>query len=177
MLRTFAAAALLLVGCTEKNGAAPDAGTSPPASVLPPGFRAPTIKCVFEMPSGWTLSASPMPDQIAEMIATAPKLHGRMVLREAIAADVSEAAEAQKQRTQASWGAQPDFTLLREDPMGEGRLLAYQWRRQPSAPVERHLIAVLPIEGKVVLASVDDDGATAEAQLLATLSTLKCSPK
>ena len=171
MLRTFAAAALLFVGCTEKTGAAPDASTSPP------GFRAPTIKCVFELPSGWTLSASPMPDHIAEMIATAPKLHGRMVLHEAIAADVSEAAQAQKQRTQAAWGAQPDFTLLREDPMGEGRLLAYQWRRQPSAPVERHLIAVLPIVGKVVLASVDDDGATAETQLLATLSTLKCSPK
>ena len=118
-----------------------------------------------------------MPDHILEVIATAPKLRGRMVLREAREPTVAEAAEEQKRRTVASWGTQSDFTLLREDPLAEGRLLAYQWRRQPSAPIERHLIAVLPIESKVVLAFIDDDGTTPEAHLLGALATLKCSPR
>jgi hypothetical protein len=141
------------------------------------GAVKPALKCALEIPSGWTQSASPMPDHILEVLATAPSLRGRMVLREATESNVALAAEEQKRRTVASWGTQPDFTLLREDPMGDGRLLAYQWRPQASAPVERHLIAVLPFESKVVLAFVDDDGATDEARLLATLGTLKCAPR
>jgi hypothetical protein len=172
MFRPLVLGALFLLGCPEKSSSA-----APLAPLQPNGFRAPTLKCVFEMPSGWTATPSPMPDHIAEMIATAPKLRGRMVLREALEATVADATEAQKQRTQAAWGTQPDFTLLREDPMGEGRLLAYQWRRQPSAPIERHLVAALPIDGKVVLAFIDDDGATPEAHLLATLGTLRCTPR
>lgn len=174
MFRIAVLSALLLACCTEKNKPAQD---PPKVPVQPSGFRAPTLKCVFEMPSGWTTSAAPTPDHIAEMIANAPKLRGRMVLREVVETSVSVAAEEQKQRMLASWGSQPDFTLLREDPMGEGRLFAYQWRPQLSAPIERHLVAVLPFDAKVVLAFIDDDGATPEKQLLATLSTLKCSPK
>ena len=116
-----------------------------------------------------------MPDHLLEVIATAPSLRGRIVFREAIEDTVAAATEEQKQRTAASWGTQPDFALLREDSFGtEGRLLAYQWRSQTTAPIERHLIALIPIEAKVVLGFVDDDGVTPEPQLLATLSTLKC---
>lgn len=168
MSRIAVLGALLLAGCTEKNTAVPDAAGPPLAAGL---------KCVLEAPSGWTLSNSPMPDHILELIANAPKMQGRLVLREAQELTLSDAAEKQKQRAIESWGNQPDFTLLREDPMGEGRLLAFQWRRQASAPIERHLIAVLPFESKIVLAFIDDNGATPEAHLLGALGTLSCSPK
>ncbi len=176
MTRMIAVGALglWLCSCTEKTASGPDAGLAQPQ---PNAFRAPTLKCAFEAPSGWTTSASTLPDQIAEVLATAPKLRGRMVVRESLEPNVARAAEEQKRRTLAAWGNQPNFTLLREDPMGEGRLLAYQWRRQPSAPVERHLIAVLPFQSTVVLAFIDDDGLTPEAHLLATLTTLNCTAK
>ena len=161
--------ALLLLGCPDKS---PVASTVP---ALPHGFRAPTLKCVLEAPSGWTASNSPMPDHILELIATAPKLQGRMVVREAAEGTIATVTEEQKQRTLNAWGKQPDFQLLREDPLGAGRLLAYQWRRKPSAPVERHLVAVLPMDSKVLLAMIDDDGATPENHLLGTLGTLKCT--
>lgn len=174
MFRIALLGALLLAGCPDKNPNVPDA---PRAPLGPHTFRAPTLKCTLEVPSGWTTSGSAMPDHILELIATAPGLRGRMVIRQALEATVALAADEGKQRTVASWGTQPDFTLLREDPVGEGRLLAYQWRPQASAPVERHLIAIMPIESKVVLAYLDDDGATPEKNLLGSLATLKCSPK
>ncbi|MBS1153589.1 MAG: hypothetical protein H6Q89_5287, partial [Myxococcaceae bacterium] len=171
MFRIAVLGALLLACCSQKKGSAPDAASAPA------GFRAPTLKCSFVAPAGWAPSAAPMPDCVAEMVATAPSLRGRMVVREAVETDVGLATEEQKQRTVAAWGSQPDFTLLREDPMGEGRLLAYQWRPRPSAPIERHLVAVLPLEAAVIVAFIDDDGATPESHLLATLSTLSCRPR
>lgn len=174
MIRLILLGALVLAGCPEKDKNAPAAPTAP---VQPPGFRVPTLKCSLQVPSGWTTSGSPMPDHILEVVGTAPKLRGRLVAQEAIQPTVAEAAADQKQRTVASWGNQPDFTLLREDPLGDGRLLAYQWRPQTSAPVERHLVAILPLESKVVVVSVDDDGTTPESSLLATIGTLTCTPR
>ena len=171
MIWILFATALVLLSACEKNKGAADAAAAPSA------FRAPSLKCTLLTPSGWTQSASTMPDHIAEVIANAPNLRGRMVVREALEPTVAAAAEAVKQRTLASWGALPDLTLLREEAMGEGRLLAYQWKPQPSAPLERHLVAVLPYGTTVVVAFIDDDGATAEAHLLSTLSLMKCSPK
>jgi hypothetical protein len=174
MLRLILLGALALAGCSERNKSAADA---PAAPVQPPGFRAPTLQCSLQVPSGWTTSGSPMPDHILEVVATAPKLRGRLVAEEATQPTVAEAAADRKQRTVASWGNQPDFTLLREVPQGEGLLLAYQWRPQASAPIERHLIAILPLESKVVVVSVDDDGATPESSVLATIGTLACTSR
>lgn len=174
MSRIAVLGALLLLGCPDKKEPVPD---SPQAPVLAPGAREATLKCVLEAPAGWTVSASPMPDHILELIANAPNLRGRMVLREANESTVALTIEQQKKRTQDSWGTQPDFTLLREDALGEGRVLAFQWRPRPSAPIERHLIAVLTIESKVVMALIDDDGSTPERNLLGAIGTLKCSPK
>lgn len=162
---------LVLTGCPDKARLAADAGP-----VAAP-YRAPTLKCTLVEPSGWQLSTAPMPDHVLELLATAPKLRGHLVIREALEPSVAAASEEAKRRTTAAWGGQPDFTLLREDPFGEGRLIAYQWRPQTSAPVERHLVAVLPVEGAVLLVLVDDDGDTPEASLLASIGTLKCQAK
>lgn len=160
---------LLLCACPDKR--APDAGAT-----LPP-YPVPTLKCTLIEPAGWKVSSSPMPDHVLEMLATAPKLRGHLVIREAADLTIASATEEAKLRTTAAWGTQPDFTMLREDPFGEGRLVAYQWRPQATAPIERHLIAVLPVENKVLLVWVDDDGETPERVLLASIATLKCQAR
>ena len=170
MVRVALFGVLLLAGCPEKE-IVPEA---PAAPVIPHGFRAPTLRCQLEVPAAWKISNSPMPDHVLEMIANAPNLRGRMVIREAVEQAVDDAVAAQKERTQAAWGTQADFALLREEPLGQGKLVVYRWRRQGSAPMDRHLIAALPIESRVVLAFIDDDGTTPESHLLGSLGTLRC---
>lgn len=161
--------ALVLSAC-EKNKVVDAEPRGPPPPMT-------TLKCTVLMPSGWTASASTMPDHVAEAIANAPNLRGILVAREATESTVAEATESAKQRTLASWKSRPDFTLLREVPLGEGRLLAFQWRPQPSAPIERHLVAVLPNTGKILIVLIDDDGSTPEAHLLGAVTTMKCVPR
>lgn len=160
---------LLLTACPSKG--------TPDAAVAATPYKAPTVKCQVVAPSGWVESGAPMPDHVMELLATAPKLRGHLVVREAKEATLAAAAEEAKLRTTAQWGLQPDFTLLREDPFGEGRLIAWQWRPQASAPIERHLLAVVPWEQTVLLAIVDDDGETPEKAILASIATLKCQPR
>ncbi len=167
-MRRLSVWVLLCCACPSKS--TPDAAVATP-------YKTPTVKCAVVEPAGWVESNAPMPDHVLELLATAPKLRGHLVVREAKEPTVAAASEAALKRTTAQWGRQPDFTLLREDPFGEGRLIAWQWRPQPSAPIERHLIAVVPWEQTVLLAIVDDDGETPEKAILASIATLKCQAR
>ena len=69
---------LLLTACPSKG--TPDAATA----ATP--YKVPTVKCQVVVPAGWVESSSPMPDHVLELLATAPKLRGHLVVREAAAA-------------------------------------------------------------------------------------------
>ena len=66
---------LLLTACPSKG--TPDAATA----ATP--YKVPTVKCQVVVPAGWVESSSPMPDHVLELLATAPKLRGHLVVRDA----------------------------------------------------------------------------------------------
>ena len=164
---------LCLVACQKPAPAAPDA---PAAPVQPHGLRVPSTKCELTLPEGWKRNPVPMPDHILEAL----KLEERssIIVREAIDTTLEPAVAAEKKRVEAAWNQQHGFALVREAPLGKGTLLVYRW--QPSATAgsfARHLVALLPAGGKVVLVLAEQPESTPEDALVTALSTLSCSPK
>ena len=87
--KTLVLAALAwTAGC---KGDLPPASPAPAIPWQPHGFRAPTVRCEFDVPEGLKKSESPMPDHIAELMSATMPPKVTLIISERVESDVSTA--------------------------------------------------------------------------------------
>ncbi len=194
----FALGVTVFPGCSKDR----TKSDAPAASSRAPGPRKSNIVCTVHVPAGWSRSASPMPDHIAELMT---KMRGTLPISTFVLEEVptqfgslTEAVGAETRRVDNAWSEQLDFGLIGEEPFaskrGSGTLLAFRWRRAKGEPMWLHYRALLQVDGLWVraiaetvaadggppTADADDDAAgryvgRETAAIRAMLASLTCS--
>lgn len=166
----FALGVTVFPGCSKDR----TKSDAPAASSRAPGPRKSKIVCTVHVPAGWSRSASPMPDHIAELMTQmrGTRPISTFVLEEVptLFGSLTEAVGAETRRVDNAWSGQLDFGLIGEETFaskrGSGTLLAFRWRRAKGEPMWLHYRALLQVDGLWVRAIAetvaDGDPTTAD---------------
>ena len=186
VLRGWAGVALLLlftsVGCNKKSAATALATSSAtPAASLPwqpHGLRTPTVRCDFALPAGWTRSASPMPDHLAELLGPSSQAH--LILAERVETSLSQARERVIAYYQSGLLTAVDAKLLQDAALPGCQAQAHQLqlRSGPKESGRIELVILLAFPQLPVidlLARFPESDVQAQQAVLTLARSLRCT--
>jgi hypothetical protein len=184
-LHGWAGVALLLlftsVGCNKNSAATALATSSPtPAASLPwqpHGLRRPTVRCDFAVPAGWTRSASPMPDHLAELLGPSSQAH--LILAERVETSLPQARERAVAYYQSGLLTAVDAKLLQDAALPGCQAQAHQLqlRSGPKESGRVELVILLAFPELPVInlvARFPESDLPAQQAVLAVASSLRC---
>ena len=185
-LHGWSAVALLLLftsaGCNKKS-ATPALATSSatPAPSLPwqpHGLRRPTVRCDFAVPAGWTRSASPMPDHLAELLGPSSQAH--LILAERVETSLPQARERVIAYYQSGLLTAVDAKLLQDAALPGCQAQAHQLQLRSgpkeSGRIELVILLAFPELPVIdVVARFPESDLQAQQAVLALASSLRCT--
>ena len=185
-LHGWSAVALLLLftsaGCNKKSAttalATSSATPAPSLPWQPHGLRTPTVRCDFAVPSGWTRSASPMPDHLAELLGPSSQAH--LILAERVETSLPQARERVIAYYQSGLLTAVDAKLLQDAALPGCQAQAHQLQLRSgpkeSGRIELVILLAFPQLPVIdVVARFPESDLPAQQAVLALASSLRCT--